>query len=129
MNIKKHIKAGRYPKDDQGRALVPMSNGDTFVVCATDKPRIGDRHYCIIGWAGNGVLNCFDADGWNESDGRALLPPQPRKVKETRWAVYSHAGTFVQSYETEREARVACNSGVPAYQIVELTGEREEPWS
>ncbi len=46
MNIKEHIDAGHYPKDEKGRALVPVSDGRTAIVLATDAPISAP----IVGW-------------------------------------------------------------------------------
>lgn len=133
MNIREHILAGHYPTDDKGRALVPT--GHTFgdaVICATDKP----GPYPILGWLPTAarvtsIEFSWDENGWaaGQQEIERLLPPPARKVKVTRYALYSPGGTFIQTYATEAEARAGALCGVPVYNLVILTGEYEEPWS
>lgn len=126
MNIKEHIEAGHYLVDDKGRALVRMADGDIFVVCATDKPRIGDRHNCIIGWRGRGIIDCFDVDGRSDEGVDVLLPPPPRKVKVKALAiVIAGTGTILALRDPDNPP-VGIAAG--AERLVTLTGEYEEPW-
>lgn len=122
MNIKEHIEAGHYPTDDKGRALVPMNNGDTFVVSATDKPRIGRRHNCIAGWRSHGLLDCFDSDGRADCDARALLPPPPRTIP-VRIKLKHYNGNFVV-WDLEGVFPEAWCSGTE----IELSGDATVPW-
>ena len=85
MNIKEHIEAGHYPKDEKGRALVPTRGGEFVTICATDKP--GPR--CLIGWSATDVFAlsievAWDAEGRKYDAAMALdlMPPPPRKVRE-----------------------------------------------
>ncbi len=93
MNIKEHIDAGHYPKDDKGRSLVPMRRGGTFVVAATDKP--GQRP--IVGWHvsdGAGITDVLHADDIS------LLPPAPRKITNgPRWLLLNSQGGVNSSYK------------------------------
>ena len=128
MNIKEHIEAGHYPKDEKGRALVPGAigscySGDIFVVCGSD---VAGCPY-LIGWWRKARM----AGAMSVEDGR-LLPPPPRKVKVTRWAVFTaargiHPVSYPSSAEAAREHEY--NIGVAGTRIIELTGEYEEPWS
>ncbi len=125
MNIKEHSEAGHYPKDDKGRALVPMKSGRAFVVCATDKP----GPCPILGWA----EDIHHAAG-HYADSSDLLPPPPRKVKVTRWAVMlrghpDKAGECVHTIGPDEQKRWACSRRRPGEFLVELTGEYEELWS
>lgn len=78
MNILDYISEGEYPEDDRGRPLVPMKDGRTAVIAATDRP---DKHCPIIGWAKpNGELQSWQADGtcmYTDTDMHqgSLLPP------------------------------------------------------
>lgn len=79
MNIKEHIEAGHYPKDEKGRALVPTRGSGTYTIVCTDRP--GMRP--IMGFA---PACCDSIQSWKE-DGAAdsdpghwdILPPPPRK--------------------------------------------------
>jgi hypothetical protein len=132
LNIREHIEAGHYPKDDKGRAVVPMQGCEEAVILATDWREGGGDTRCIIGWRKDDdehrELLTWDADGkyfGNPLHNNALLPPPPRKVPVKAWAI-------VQA-DTGRILRLRDNppSGTTAgiEQLVELTGEREEPWS
>lgn len=123
MNIRDHIEAGHYPRDDKGRALVREQSGRTAHICATDAP----GSHCIMGfdelaqrsWTPDGEVS-----GYENS---RLLPPPPRKVKVTGYArVIAGTRCFVNVYEKRLEA--AQDLG-PRETLVELTGEYEEPWS
>jgi len=123
VNIKEHIEAGHYPKDEKGRALVPMKSGRQLVVTATDKP----GPCPIIGWV-EGINHAF---GWY-GDSEDLLPPPPRKVKVMAYTVLTRGNTG--KYETSglffnRSEAGGHNCGASGLGIVTLTGEYEEPWS
>lgn len=133
MNIKEHIEAGHYPTDLKGRALVPMSEGRGIpaTILATD---VGDS-WTIVGfclgqvyrWNHNGADRGTDCPIIGH-----LLPPAPRKVKVTRWAVMMLPVADNISYGScsSRElAEVALSQAVRPAVIVELTGDVEEPWS
>lgn len=70
-----HINAGRYPRDDNGRPLVPMRNRRTAVIYAADAP--GD--YCIAGSDGESV-ETWRADGVYIDGGGNSLDLMPPKV-------------------------------------------------
>jgi hypothetical protein len=135
MNIKEHIEAGHYPTDDKGRALVPTEGDHVATIYATDHM---DGGMVIVGrlwvpgvkmigeWTANGRPNFgVDLPG--------LLPPPPRKVKVTRWAVMylpldrnqCHS-TFNTETDAQRELGHFKRDEVI---VVPLTGEYEEPWS
>jgi len=132
MNIKEHIDAGHYPKDEKGRALVPMRCGRTATILATDLPF---GHFRIIGHIGDSVTQWMPC-GHQYSDERErpadLLPPPPRKVK-------SMATLCIPMRDGKRDIhRVTevllgdCteNGGYnKEWKYVLLTGEYEEPWS
>jgi hypothetical protein len=132
MNIKEHIEAGHYPKDDKGRALVPVGCAKVATICATDAP--GEKP--ILGFIRSddklyqACWNAWDEHGNNcPSQPRAcwvdLLPPPPRKVKVLGWAILCPNKLPRAIYATENEAK-AFAYGRP---VVEMTGEHEEPWS
>jgi hypothetical protein len=85
--IKEFIEKGAYPKDDKGRALVPMRGGHMATIAATDKPGI----WPLTGWytgtgVGDGITASWCAQGSINGQSDAplnLLPPRPRKVKVT----------------------------------------------
>lgn len=101
MNIRDHIIAGHYPRDELGRALVPSEGGSQITVCATDAP----HPHPIVGF-GQGYVSTWTADGrWsgmvpsdfnNGISGADLLPPPPRKREG--WIVLERtpAGAFVK---------------------------------
>lgn len=129
MNIKEHIEAGHYPVDDKGRARVPM-NGPGMqkaIIYTTEAfnsrfPIAGAADYegRLLEWASDGT--CSTPTGTFN-----LLPPPPRKVKVTRWLApgtsrYPEA-TFVSRGTAEQYAMETDSC------LIELTGEREVPWS
>lgn len=131
--IREHIEAGRYKRDDKGRALVPVVGNLVATICATDAP--GDRP--IIGFI-RGPHNATHLDScpliaWHEDGVHArpagawtdLLPPPPRKVKvEVLAVVIAGTGTVVSVREPD-----APPAGVAGFErLVRLTGEYEEPW-
>ena len=77
MNIKEAIERGLYPTDDKGRALVPLRDGGTFTVAATDHPQTeygkneANKPRPIVGWDHLGYIDSHTADS------SALLPPPP----------------------------------------------------
>ncbi len=128
--IKEFIERGAYPTDDKGRALVPTAApGVVATICATDKG--GDCP--LVGWiAVNGPALSWSASGsWGNHatnrDGYDLLPPPPRKVKVTEWAIV--VDRDVHSSYGNRDAAERVVKGLVFGRIVELTGEYEEPWS
>lgn len=88
MNIKEHIEANHYPRDEKGRALVPTRGGYRAVIMAIDCP---EREKPLAGWYflndHRGELASWHADGHFEAHldcgNLDLLPPPPRKVKVT----------------------------------------------
>lgn len=122
MNILEHILADHYPKDEKGRALVPVSGNWTAIICATDGPRQEE----IIGYGPASVLS-WDPDGVpgrGEAQFDTLLPPQPRKVKVTACAAFSKGGELRYLETAPLDPKL-----YPNWAIVELTGEYEEPWA
>jgi hypothetical protein len=129
MNILEHILAGHYPTDDLGFPRVPREAGEVRIVSTTGpKPE-----YVLVGQEkdGNSFMG-WDADGnaylpGRDPGGIRLLPPPPRKVKVTRWAVIQKDGCCFGIYQyaaTAKEWAIDRSA-----QMVELTGEYEEPWS
>jgi hypothetical protein len=140
VNIKEHIEAGHYPKDDKGRALVPADLGGFAVIAATDAPGIAP----MIGWwnddHGTETQMAWREDGawmraWTADMTKCkphLLPPPARKVKVTAYAVVVDGrhcpwAIYDTQAQAEQKARGAMQSG--RWRIVELSGEYEEPWS
>lgn len=124
MNIKEHIEAGHYPKDEKGRPLVPTRDGDTVIVCATDRPGACP----IVGYAMGGSDNGFAY----YADSSRLLPPPPRKVKVTGWSVVQKGGGLAAcNHDTREEAERSLRNNyvTTGIGVVELTGEYEEPWA
>jgi hypothetical protein len=134
MTIREHIEAGHYPCDEKGRALVPtVSGGPVATILATD---VGDNWTvvgCILGhvyrWDEYGVPRSSERDYANR-----LLPPPPRKVKVTRWAIVRTSDrAIVQFFDEKADAEEARKmyepDATPRRLIVELTLEYEEPWS
>lgn len=118
MNIKEHIEAGHYPRDESGRALVPMRDGRTVVIYATDRvcrhgEIVGHIEYSVHTWSVFGASG-YPHDGQPTGRQFDILPPAPRKVKVTRWAVIRTADQSVMDTAATR--------------VVELTGEYDEPW-
>ncbi len=126
VNIKEHIEAGHYPKDEKGRALVPTPEGKA-VIAATDAPGM----WILMGWRDTPGGQCqasWHADGAPGSDkcnGQSLLPPPPRKVKVTAYAVMDRSGRVNLLYRDEAAAK---RSAAEVETVVPLTGEYEEPW-
>lgn len=121
LSIKDHIDQGHYPTDDKGRALVPMRNGGTFTVTATDKPKTtygeenGPKRRFIVGWDSKGIVDTHTEDS---SD---LLPPPPRKAPIKVGLLYTEQGWMVEF--------VNCGDQPARGTRVQLTGEYEEPWT
>lgn len=132
MNIKDHIEAGHYPKDDRGRALVPMRCGEIATIYATDYA----GRWPILGTIGRGAPSLWLETGVGAGgmvDDWFLTSPPPRKVKVTRWALMylplvrnrCHS-TFDTESDAHREVGHFKDGEVV---IVPLTGEYEQPWS
>lgn len=132
MNIKEHIEAGHYPKDEKGRALVPMHNGGMAVICATDKPG-----FSLVGWRcdkSDHSIYVWTQSGQPTGNGSDLLPPSPRKVVVKAWAIVGTGGRIEHFQGTQFEAEQFAgnwrlNGISPKARAVELTGEYEESWS
>ncbi len=132
MNIKQHIEAGHYPKDEKGRALVSMRNGNLATICATDGPEdsrwnvyttIIGFHWCgPLGWDDDGV-HCNGTSSPNVD----LLPPAPRKVEVKVLAIVIAGTGTVVSIRNKDDPPVGVATGIE--RLVELTGSYEEPWS
>ncbi len=129
MNIKEHIEAGHYPRDEKGRALVPTDLGGCAVIAATDAPGVAT----MIGWwddeAGTETQMVWREDGawwrsWSaENKNRPhLLPPPPRKVPMKAWVLFNSKGQPFNVFDKPHDPS-------PGMFFVEMTGEREEPWS
>lgn len=135
MNIREHIEAGHYPTDEKGRALVPMRNGKTATICATDCPFGGG----VVGWDGDD-LNSWDGNGHYHEGSVCLsridlLPPPPRKVPKRAWLLVRNGEDYDTTHnpataemwrESIKRAEIDRTEGDL---VVELTGEIEEPWS
>lgn len=117
MNIKEAIERGLYPKDEKGNSLVPHSEGGHITVFSTSG--LGD--FPIIGWNYKQAPN---PNAWL-ANATCLLPPPPRKVKVKAYAVIV-SGHVPEVHANRSEAERHCGF---KDQIVELTGEYEEPWS
>lgn len=126
MNVKQHIEAGHYPKDDKGRALVPMRDGRIATIAAIDFP---NDVFPILGWPESSGERCWQAGGRSSLCGEGiydLLPPAPRKVTMKRWLVVAPKGEY-GPFRDRFQARCVASSNNAL--VVELTGEYEEPWS
>lgn len=122
MNIKQHIEAGHYPKDEKGRPLVPHINGGTATILATDFLGNG-----IVGWiTHNGSVDCLTH--WTRDADRFLLPPPPRKRTVTSWA---HVDLCTGRIMRTATLLVDTGSWIrgDGCAVVELVGSYEEPWS
>ena len=116
MNIKDHIEAGHYPKDDKGRALAPHKHNGTVTVLATDY--LGNQ---IVGW----LTRCGSASAptiWKD-DGSYLLPPPPRKVP-----VRIRIACTPEGFAIKHLAKVD-GSGFKVGEVIEATFDHEEPLS
>jgi hypothetical protein len=138
MNIKQHIEAGHYPKDEKGRALVPVGCDEVATICATDAPGIkpilgfirSEKSASVVCWC------MWDEHGSNHpaQPGACwvdLLPPPPRKVPVKRYGVVrleKYGALFHTTAGNPETARSLAPDGVKCV-IVELTGSYEEPWS
>lgn len=82
MSIKQAIDAKLYPRDDRGRALVPMRNGHTATIYATDCPHDFDGvAQPIVGHDGMSVETWRADGGYTDGEGECgydLLPPTAR---------------------------------------------------
>lgn len=126
MDIREHIEAGRYPKDEKGRALVPTRKGGTATILSTDLGLYIVAYY-------DGAARDWRPDGehWGLFDNCRdellrlydLLPPSPRKVEVKGYALVARDGR-VAEVRTVIPDRLA----VSQFQIVELTGSYEEEW-
>jgi hypothetical protein len=126
MNIKEHIEAGHYERDDTGRALVPMRNGERATIYATDCP--GNEP--IVGVTKDTGAETWSAAGSYTADRTTttldLLPPPPRKVKVTAWALFARKADEVSVITLDPETAANWRT---YNEVVEITGEYEEPWS
>ena len=141
MNIKQHIEAGHYPKDEKGRALVPMRNGKTAIIYLTDYDNPDFAVWQIVGRiAGRHEMEprCWQVNGGFHGDTALgvcspldLLPPPPRKVEVKRWAIVrANDRSIVKIFDTEADAKSARNmyDDETRRPIVELTGSYEQEW-
>ena len=117
MNIRDHILAGHYERDNKGRAFVPTKHGMTATILATDVgdswPIVGHILGHVYRWSVDGTARSSEP-GYPD----CLLPPTPRKVKVTTWGLFwpeglKYAGTCYGINMTRDEAeRRSC---VPFY--------------
>lgn len=119
MNTIEHIKAEHYATDDKGRALVPTCDHRTYCVLSTDHP----GELPIVGYC----IGTPETISRQSADGHFLLPPPPRKVKVTKYAVALTPSLMSCLIYDSRED--AARAHLANRQIIELTGEYEEPWS
>lgn len=126
MNIREHIEAGHYPKDEKGRALVPMCNHGVATIYATDHTDGGMVIVGRVSVAGQDHLQHWRADGVQERAAKlGLLPPPPRKVKMVRWHAIDKQQNTLGWWGDE-----PAKCDIPAdCRLVRFTGEYEEPWS
>lgn len=132
MNIREHIEANHYPRDDKGRALVPMRGGQIATILATDRPDFDGGREPIVGW----IQPNASVHTWWHAGERSrqhpsaldLLPPPPRKVKVTRYMLMRPNGDEYGFYLTKQAAERAIGDIGATLHVVELTGEYEEPW-
>lgn len=130
MNIKEHIEAGHYEKDENGRAVLLMRNGKTAYIYTT-------KHGGKIAGATrndlyeNGLMLCSWSNDGRDCSGNGheydLMPPKPIKVRVSRWGgMWGENFKYVASvtYDTREEAVAAFGR----QRVIELTGEYEEPW-
>lgn len=128
MNIREHIEAGHYPRDDKGRALVPMQCGCVATIYATDHPneepivgRLPSQDCEPMWWASDGTPSSDSHPDWR------LLPPPPRKIAIEQWArVIKGTREVISVFDTPADAGGGINSREI---VVPLTGEYEEPWT
>jgi hypothetical protein len=134
MNIRQHIDAGHYPKDEKGRALVTMQSGGVAVIYATDHPTA----WCITGREqSQGILgHTWNEDGSHEGEADSpstldLLPPLRRKEIIKAWAVRGETHVIDHFHDEARARAYAATfkskHGVAT--VIELTGEYEQEWS
>jgi hypothetical protein len=104
MNIKQHIEAGHYPKDEKGRAIVPTTDpNEEAVIAATDAP----GQWVLMGWVRQKAGPDMSQASWWPTGAKGshasipLLPPAPRKL--TRY-LGIHPGCPA-GYATEAELR------------------------
>lgn len=132
MNIKEHIEAGHYLKNQKGQPRIQLSGpgGMYATILSTDGP----ANTPIVGYTDFPTATMWRCDGTHSGtvSTLALLPPAPRKVKVTRWGVFEMRGGvgFITSYgEREGAERLAALEPALKRIIIPLTGEYEEPWS
>lgn len=136
MNIKEHIEAGHYPATTtcylggaQSTTLVPMRNGRIATIYSTEH---GGEWPIAGSIADDGCINgrglrCWKADGRisdSSISGENLMPPVPRKVRITAYAIVTMGGRILRLSETPP-------SGVATgiEKLIELSEEIEVPWS
>jgi hypothetical protein len=135
MNIKEHIEAGYYPRDENGHYVVPMRNGDIAWVYTTKHGRTDDSWPIAgaiadaVSLNGSGLL-CWMSDGSIVSKGASrndLMPPPPRKEQITRWTCIGRDGISEGYWSSFIPAKTYASSR-PHLQLVKLTGEYEVLW-
>lgn len=130
MNIKEHIEAEHYPKDDKGRSIVPTNDCTArAIIVATDAP----GSVPLIGWV---IVSAIDKSidhtlaqaAWNvlgqpdERSSRFLLPPEPKKVTVTVWVRIDHNG---KALDCTIDPKTADNMLHGAYTVIGLSKEIE----
>lgn len=128
--IKEHIEQGHYERDSQGWALVPIKTDKPVCVVRIIATTLPCSSWPIVGcYAPDGILQVlrWNENGYEMQHGPHLLPPPPRKVKVTAWALL---GDGDQNFgaTTDPGAAEEWRRKWPG-DVVELTGERERPWS
>lgn len=124
MNIKQHIEAGHYEKDDLGRALVTSAKNldEIWTVVCTDKP--GDP---IVAFNKYGSIISLSADGSG-----LLLPPAPPKVRHMATLcipILSNGRRDASRAPTIELGNItSAGEHNKQWRYVLLTGESEEPW-
>lgn len=134
MNIKEHIEAGHYERDEHcaGWSVTLRNNSAAKIFttkCGGPYPLVGvvsviDRGWETIKWAADGTPEKGSSHWSCNFD---LLPPPPRKVKVIGWAIISPSGVARRICANPHSSDVI---GAPSLgdRVVELTGEYEEPW-
>lgn len=117
--IKEAIERGLYPKDERGRALVPVRNGFTATVLMIDAP----GPFCIVAVTNDRVCRWNEEGRWYYRDCDYQLLPPRNLVKA--WGARLQSGALsCLIYPTREEAEAHAKRGT-----VELTGIYEEPRS
>lgn len=122
--IKEHIDTGHYPKDDKGRALVPVRGGIgnwTATIIATDAP----GHLSIVGFGVASTVKWNELGKPDHPDCGALQPPPCAvSVEITRYMI-PHPVFGEYYYSTIGAATAAAGAlSLPEDSIIVLSGRR-----